>query len=140
MNGVIVTAHGRFPEGLEDGLKLIAGEQENLVAVNFLQEDGTDGLDDKIKKALEDLKDCDSIVILTDLAGGTPFNRSVLLTAQMENVRVLAGANFQMLYTAVFDGSKDLDKLVENILAEGKNGVRVYREEKRTEDEDSDGI
>ena len=58
----------------------------------------------------------------------------------MENVRVLAGANFQMLYTAVFDGSSDLDQLVKNILEEGKNGVRVYSEEVQNEAEEDDGI
>ncbi|MDO5018703.1 MAG: PTS fructose transporter subunit IIBC [Lagierella massiliensis] len=140
MNGVILTAHGKFPEGLKDGLQLIAGTQENLIAVNFLQGDGTSGLDEKLSKALDNLKSYKNIVILTDLAGGTPFNRSVLLTSEMKNVQVLAGTNFQMLYTAVFDGSDNLEELVENIVSEGKNGIISYEFNNKEEELEEDGI
>lgn len=35
MNGVILTAHGNFPSGLYSGLKLIAGEMDNVKVVDF---------------------------------------------------------------------------------------------------------
>lgn len=141
MNGVLVTAHGKFSEGLVDGLSLITGSQENVIPVNFLESDGIEGIDKKLHQALDKLKSYKNIVILTDLAGGTPFNRAVMITSELENSRVLAGVNFQMLYTAVFDGTEEIDLLVENILSEGKNGIRVYEMiENESNENEEDGI
>lgn len=141
MNGVLVTAHGKFSEGLVDGLSLITGSQENVIPVNFLESDGIEGIDKKLHQALDKLKSYKNIIILTDLAGGTPFNRAVMITSELENSRVLAGVNFQMLYTAVFDGTEDIDLLVENILSEGKNGIRVYEMiENESNENEEDGI
>lgn len=141
MNGVLFTAHGNFPSGLYSGLKLIAGEMENVKIADFLESDGTDGLDEKIKKALEELKDYDNIVILTDLAGGTPFNRSAILTTEMNNVRILAGTNFQMLYTASFDQTEDIDEFVNTIIEAGKEGITIFElPEKDNDDISEDGI
>lgn len=141
MNGVLVTAHGKFSEGLVDGLSLITGAQENVIPVNFLESDGIEGIDKKLYQALDKLKSYKNIVILTDLAGGTPFNRAVMITSELENSRVLAGVNFQMLYTAVFDGTEEIDLLVENILSEGKNGIRVYEMiENESNENEEDGI
>lgn len=141
MNGVLVTAHGKFSEGLVDGLSLITGSQENVIPVNFLESDGIEGIDKKLHQALDKLKSYKNIIILTDLAGGTPFNRAVMITSELENSRVLAGVNFQMLYTAVFDGTEEIDLLVENILSEGKNGIRVYEMiENESNENEEDGI
>ena len=141
MNGVLVTAHGKFSEGLVDGLSLITGAQENIIPVNFLESDGIEGIDKKLHQALDKLKSYKNIIILTDLAGGTPFNRAVMITSELENSRVLAGVNFQMLYTAVFDGTEEIDLLVENILSEGKNGIRVYEMiENESNENEEDGI
>lgn len=141
MNGVLVTAHGKFSEGLVDGLSLITGSQENVIPVNFLESDGIEAIDKKLHQALAKLKSYKNIIILTDLAGGTPFNRAVMITSELENSRVLAGVNFQMLYTAVFDGTEEIDLLVENILSEGKNGIRVYEMiENESNENEEDGI
>lgn len=141
MNGVLVTAHGKFSEGLVDGLSLITGSQENVIPVNFLESDGIEAIDKKLHQALDKLKSYKNIIILTDLAGGTPFNRAVMITSELENSRVLAGVNFQMLYTAVFDGTEEIDLLVENILSEGKNGIRVYEMiENESNENEEDGI
>ncbi|MDL2310559.1 PTS fructose transporter subunit IIBC [Peptostreptococcaceae bacterium OttesenSCG-928-C18] len=141
MTGVIFSAHGNFASGLYSGLKLIAGEMENIKIVDFLEGDGNEGLDKKISEALNDLKTFDNIVILTDLAGGTPFNRSVILTTDKANVRVLSGTNFQMLYTAAFDPTDNIDELVKNILDAGKEGITVFELPKsQNETLEDDGI
>ncbi len=142
MTGVIFSAHGNFASGLYSGLKLIAGEMENIQIVDFLENDGNEGLDKKLTKALDSLKSYNNIVILTDLAGGTPFNRSVLLTEGKKNIRVLSGTNFQMLYTSAFDPTDNINELTENILEAGKEGITVFefKEENTSNNSDNDGI
>lgn len=126
MNGILFTAHGNFPSGLYSSLKLIAGDVNNIKIVDFLENDGTEGLDKKLNAALNELSIYENIVILTDLAGGTPFNRSVLLTNEKENIKVIAGTNFQMLYTAGFSENSNLDDLVDEIVNAGKEGITVF--------------
>lgn len=127
MNGVILTAHGNFSSGLYSGLKLIAGEMDNVKVVDFLENDGTEGLDKKLTEALESFKEYDNIIILSDLAGGTPFNRSVLLTNENNNIKVLAGTNFQMLYTAAFEPIDDLEEFSNAIINAGKEGITIFK-------------
>ncbi|WP_100065850.1 PTS fructose transporter subunit IIA [Miniphocaeibacter massiliensis] len=140
MTGVIFSAHGNFASGLYSGLKLIAGEMENIKIVDFLEGDGNDGLDKKLSEALESLKSYNNIIILTDLAGGTPFNRSVLLTQDIKNVRVLSGTNFQMLYTAAFDPTDDINELTKNIIDAGKEGISLFELKESSSDNSDDGI
>ena len=140
MNGVIFTAHGNFPSGLYSGLKFIAGDLENVKAIDFLEEDGLDGLDKKLSEALESLKECNNIIILTDLAGGTPFNRSVLLTTEMKNIKVIGGTNFQMLYTAAFESSDNLEELYNAVIDAGHEGITCFEMPSKENDESEDGI
>lgn len=141
MYGVIVTAHGNYPSGIYSGLKLIAGEQENVRVADFVEGDGFDEIDGKIQKALDELKEYDGIFILTDIAGGTPFNRSVMLTAGRKDVRVFAGLNFQMLYTAA-TAMGDFEEAAQTVLDEAKNGVTWYleKQEEKKDDLFDDGI
>ena len=39
MIGMIVTGHGSYATGITSGLKLLAGEPENYVPVDFLEDD-----------------------------------------------------------------------------------------------------
>lgn len=140
MYGVILTAHGTYAEGLYSGLKLITGESENLRVVNFVEGDGFEDIDGKLQKAIDDLRKYDGILILTDLAGGTPFNRSVMLTENVENAFVFAGMNFQMAYTAA-NAEDSLDRIESTILEEAKNGIVSFSNTSdETEDEDGEGI
>ena len=141
MTGVVFSAHGNFASGLYSGLKLIAGEMENIKIVDFIEGDGNDGLDKKLTEALDSLKSYNNIIILTDLAGGTPFNRSVLLTSDKTNIRVLSGTNFQMLYTAAFDPTDDINELTKNIIEAGKEGITLFELPKSNNDTvEDDGI
>ena len=73
MIGLIVTGHANFGTGITSSVNLIAGEQEAYRAVDFLPTYSTEDLTQEISKAIDDLKDCEGIIIFTDLMGGTPF-------------------------------------------------------------------
>lgn len=126
MNAIILTGHGRFSEGVFSALSLVIGRQKNVTFVNFLENDGTNALDEKLLKAIETFKSYENILILADLLGGTPFNRAVLLTKDMKNVRVISGCNFQMAYAAVFESESDIDAAVKNITAEAVESIMVF--------------
>ena len=97
MIGLIVTGHGHFASGLTSSLKLIAGEPKDYVAVDFEEQDSVEDLATKLTAAMDSLKDCDAILVLSDLAGGSPFKTSVEVGFPRGNVEVVAGTNLGML-------------------------------------------
>lgn len=124
MIGLIVTGHGHFATGLTSSIDLIAGPQENYVAVDFDGE-GTDKLEADLKAAVEKLSNCDGIIVFSDLAGGSPFKTAVLVTSTNEKVKVLAGTNLPMLCEIAMARTMidDLGTLVSSALNTGKDGV-----------------
>ena len=128
MIGLIVTGHGHFASGLTSSLKLIAGEPKDYVAVDFEESDSVEDLAKKLSDAMDSLKDCESIIVLSDLVGGSPFKTSVEIGFPRGNVEVVGGANLGMLVeinlTRTFNDSvKDLAESAVNV---GKEQVVRY--------------
>ena len=93
MIGLLVRGHANFGSGMTSSVNLIAGEQEAYQYVDFLPAYSTEDLTQEIGKALEALKECEGIIIFTDLMGGTPFNVAAQLGHGKENIRIVAGTN-----------------------------------------------
>ena len=139
-NAVIATSHASLASGVYSAVKMIAGEFENLVIQEFKENDNLDEFDEKLKENYKSLKDYDNVIVLADLAGGTPFNRSVMTLGDYKNVRVIAGLNFASLYQAL-NSSGNLDESVEEIINIGKESVIQYKNENEIEDDNfEDGI
>lgn len=101
MIGIIVTGHGSFATGITSGLKLLAGETEYYEAVDFLPEDSVEALTEKLLRAVEALSGLEGILILTDIAGGSPFNVSLKLKlTRTEAIEVIGGTNLPVLLEA----------------------------------------
>lgn len=69
MIGLLVTGHAHFGSGLTSSLNLIAGEQEHYKYVDFLPEYSLDDLSRELTKAMDELKDCEGILVFSDLPG-----------------------------------------------------------------------
>ena len=137
MIGLIVTGHANFGSGMTSSVNLIAGEQEAYRYVDFLPTYGTEELTEEIAKAMDELKDCEGIIIFTDLMGGSPFNVAASLGHGKENVRIVA-----MLVEIVMSRKfmDDLDGLVESVLETGKEQVTKYEFKQVVQEESEDGI
>lgn len=142
MIGLIVTGHANFGSGMTSSVNLIAGEQEAYRYVDFLPTYGTEELTEEIAKAMDELKDCEGIIIFTDLMGGSPFNVAASLRHGKENVRIVAGTNLPMLVEIVMSRKfmDDLDGLVESVLETGKEQVTKYEFKQVVQEESEDGI
>lgn len=147
MIGMIVTGHGNFGTGLTSSVRLIGGEPEHYVPVDFLPTDSTESLQKKLLDAFETLKDCkDGILIMTDLVGGSPFKLSAELSITMKdkyNITVVSGTNLGMLLEANMSRNfmTDLQELADAAVEAGKTQVIKYTyEEKKEEESEEDGI
>lgn len=142
MIGLVVTGHGNFATGLTSSLKLIAGEPENYVAVDFPQEYSVEDLERELNKAFDSLKDCDGVLVLSDLGGGSPFKTAVMAGFPRGNVEVIAGTNLPMLIEVNMGRQfiEDLDTLTNMAVNTGKDQVVRYEFKPVQQEESSDGI
>ena len=120
MIGLIMSAHGQFASGLKTGLDLVVGESENIKVLDFLG-DNVDEYKNEFEALIKEmLEKYDSLVIATDLAGGTPFNTAVMLTNDNVKVSVFSGLNFQLAY--------ELSNMENNLEENNENSIKVARE------------
>lgn len=129
MTGIIVTGHGSYATGITSGLKLLAGRPEYYVPVDFTPEDSMSSLMQKLEQAVECLKDCESILILTDLAGGSPFNAAIRM--KMEgggNLEVIGGANLGAVLHAYMMRMTEADgaEVARGSLKAGKEAMVLF--------------
>lgn len=143
MIGLIISGHGNFASGLRSSLKLIAGEVINVEYVNFEESDSTEILKEKYYDSLKSLDNCDKILALTDLAGGSPFKTLVEIKTEIERpMEVIGGTNLPMALeiSMTKDIIDDLSLLSESALEVGKSGVVKFEFISHEEPECEDGI
>ena len=142
MIGLLVTGHANFGTGITSSVNLIAGEQEAYQAVDFLPTYSTEDLTHEITKALDELKECEGVIIFTDLMGGTPFNVSAQIGHGKDNIRIVAGTNLPMLVEIVMSRKfmDNLDELVDSVLETGKEQVTKYEFKQVVQEASDDGI
>ncbi|MDU8967143.1 PTS sugar transporter subunit IIA [Clostridium tertium] len=143
MIGLIISGHGNFASGLHTSLKLIAGEPSNIEYVDFEETDSIDDLKKKYYTSLKNLRNCDNILALSDLPGGSPFKTLVEVKTEMDKpIEVIGGTNLPMLLeiSMLKDVIDDLYSLSESAIEVGKNGIIKYEFIAHEDDESEDGI
>ncbi len=144
MVGLLITGHGHFATGLGSSLRLITGNAENIVYVDFEENHSTDTLTENLNKALDELKDCDGVLVLSDLAGGSPFKSAVecKVARPDQAIEVLAGSNLPMLIEgsmamAAFDSPLDL---AQSLIETGKDYIVRFELTAHEDNAEEDGI
>lgn len=126
-NGIILTSHGNLASGVYSSVKMIAGDFSNIRICELHKGENFDNLDKKLLKAYDELNSYDNILILCDMAGGTPFNRAVLSLSKKKNVSFICGLNFEMLYQALTLDIKDEDRLIQEIIRTSRRSITEYK-------------
>lgn len=144
MVGILVTGHGHFATGLGSSLKLITGLTENIELVDFEEGHSIEVLADNLNKALDNLKECDGVLVLSDLAGGSPFKTAVecKYARPDQAVEVIAGSNLPMLIegATMMDGFESPLELAEELIPTGKDYIIRFELETHEDDADEEGI
>lgn len=144
MVGLLVTGHGHFATGLGSAFQLIAGTAENIIFVDFEADHSTEILTDNLNKALDQLKNCDGVLILADLVGGSPFKTAVecKVARQGQAIEVMAGTNLAMLIEGFVEMESYKNPLdMSNALASiGKDGIILFEQKDHEDNEEEDGI
>ena len=102
MIGIIVAGHGNFASGITTMLELVVGKPEHYEFIDFLQGESQEALEEDYRDKLDKLKDCEKIVIMTDITGGSPFKSAVTYAVSDDRLNVISGTNVPMLVELIF--------------------------------------
>lgn len=123
MIGVIIVGHRNFASELIAIAENITGEQKYFEAVNVRVGEGEDSLSEKLD-AVSKLADIDSVLILSDIFGGSFSNACMYLAENRKQTAVVTGVNLPMvLKVLTYRNSVDLDELVLLACKGGKEGI-----------------
>ncbi|ENG4184542.1 PTS sugar transporter subunit IIA [Providencia rettgeri] len=129
MIGLIISGHLNFASGMASAVKAIAGEQENMVFIDFIESISPDELEQQMRAAIQ-LMSCEQVVFLTDLPGGTPCNRAMAIMMENPSVEVLAGVNLPMIVNAAFEREDTTASELLSVLREiGMTSIQDLREQ-----------
>ena len=128
MPGLLVVTHGRVAEELVKAAKTIVGPLDALEAVSIGWDDDVAAARERIHEAMQRVSKCGSVLILTDMFGGTPTNIALSLL-EPGRVEVVTGVNLPMLIK--FTNLRDELQFVEvarRIADQGKRAIHVASE------------
>ncbi|CAM3519830.1 PTS galactosamine/N-acetylgalactosamine transporter subunit IIA [Pseudostreptobacillus hongkongensis] len=126
MIGIILTGHGKISSGIKSSVDLVMGSVDKLEYYDFTQDITPEVLESKISEGIDKLNE-DGVLILTDIAGGTPFKLASVLSLNKANVKVVAGMNLPMVLEVISEREySDIEKIYDFSIEVGKSEIQGF--------------
>lgn len=131
---VIITGHGRFADGMLDPLRMLSGIPDNFRGVEFPAGMAEEELEERIGALVDREREAEGgegigceIFLLTDVAGGTPFNMSVKLSMMRPGITVMTGVNLPLVLQIAMMCSADMDigEQLEQMVCESRDALQI---------------
>ena len=126
MTGLIIATHGDLAASALEAAELLVGEQEQVETIGFRQGNSLELLLERFTQAIKRLEECEEILVLTDIKGGSPCNAATVMKAKNPKLRVVAGLSIPLL--AQFFESKangeTLADSIDELIEIGKFSIR----------------
>ena len=126
MTGLIIATHGDLAASALEAAELLVGEQEQVETIGFRPGDRLELLLERFTQAIKRLEECEEILVLTDIKGGSPCNAATVMKAKNPKLRVVAGLSIPLL--AQFFESKangeTLADSIDELIEIGKFSIR----------------
>lgn len=123
MVGVVIAAHGKLAEVLLETAEMIGGKQENVATVSFAAGQTPEELEEILLAAVDSVECGDGVLVLADLAGGSPYNAAALLACGGRRIEVVSGVNLAMLAEVLTLRSIQSGALAQIALESGYGGI-----------------
>lgn len=125
MAGILIIAHAPLASALKECVAHIyGGVPARIGAIDVLPDCDPAQVVASAQSEIEQLREDNGILVLTDMFGATPANIASRL-ATVPGVRVLAGVNLPMLVRGVCYRACELDTLVDKALAGATKGIHA---------------
>lgn len=127
MTNVIIVGHGMFAKGLMTAVDNIVGRQENVEYIDFIAGDTKEMLEDRIRYSIKRLENDHSLLFLTDLVGGRPFEVCAKISTEYENCGVIGGLNIPILLEVLFlKNSYSALEVMKHSVVYGKKAINMF--------------
>lgn len=114
MTGLIIATHGDLAASALEAAELLVGEQEQVETIGFRPGDSLELLLERFTQAIKRLEDCEEILVLTDIKGGSPCNAATVMKAKNPKLRVVAGLSIPLL-AQFFESKANGETLADSI-------------------------
>jgi PTS system N-acetylgalactosamine-specific IIA component len=76
MRYVILVSHGKFANGLNDALSMLAGNREDILSVGLENGKSVDEFVALFTEKVKDISTDDEVILLGDIIGGSPLTNA----------------------------------------------------------------
>ncbi|MGF1715512.1 PTS galactosamine/N-acetylgalactosamine transporter subunit IIA [Photobacterium chitinilyticum] len=130
MIGIVVSGHINFASGMQSAVQAIAGEQDQMEFIDFVESMSTEELEVQLRQAAQQVDSGEGVLFLTDIPGGSPCNRALSIMMDTQNIELIGGANLPMIANAAFErDGVSLQELVNTLLEIGASCMQDMRKE-----------
>ncbi|SHK71846.1 PTS system, mannose-specific IIA component [Clostridium cavendishii DSM 21758] len=123
MYKVLVVSHGELCKGFKSAVEMILGSEEDFDIVS-LDNKGVEVFHENLENKIAELKsENDELLILCDLFGGTPFNKSMIEAVSNEAIKIIAGVNLAMVIEAITNKNRNVEEVVKELVDNSRNSI-----------------
>ena len=129
MKNIIILTHGEFSKGITQSCRMIIGEAAIPLALSIQPDSSADMVNSMLENALCDYPKDETIVLLTDIPGGSTTRSALSMLNTHTNLIIVSGLNLGLLLEiAVLESTGDLMEdrsLIEEIIADSRTTIQI---------------
>ena len=129
MKYVILVSHGKFANGLNDALSMLAGSREDILSVGLENGKSVDEFTALFTEKVKDISNDDDVILLGDIIGGSPLTNAtnVLVNKGIKTV-ILGGMNLPLaLTTVLMKDTVSLDEIANQVLEQARMAMQEFK-------------
>lgn len=129
MKYVILVSHGKFANGLNDALSMLAGNREDILSVGLENGKSVDEFVALFTEKVKDISNDDEVILLGDIIGGSPLTNAtnVLVNKGIKTV-ILGGMNLPLaLTTVLMKDTVSLDEIADQVLEQARMAIQEFK-------------
>ena len=129
MKYVILVSHGKFANGLNDALSMLAGNREDILSVGLENGKSVDEFVALFTEKVKDISTDDDVILLGDIIGGSPLTNAtnVLVNKGIKTV-ILGGMNLPLaLTTVLMEDTVSLDEIADQVLEQARMAMQEFK-------------
>lgn len=137
MKYVILVSHGKFANGLNDALSMLAGNREDILSVGLENGKSVDEFTALFTEKVKDISTDDEVILLGDIIGGSPLTNAtnVLVNKGIKTV-ILGGMNLPLaLTTVLMKDTVSLDEIANQVLEQARMAMQEFKIVEESEDD-----
>ena len=117
---IVVAGHGDLADALVASAQLICGMVDDMQAVGLRPDDSPESFGERLQAATAT---DGSVLILTDLVGGTPHNVALAVSRRLPAAVLISGVNLAVLIEAATTTDALDATLVERLVSGGRGAL-----------------